>query len=74
MRDISLDVSKIIDGIQTVVHPLIPEKWRLCQDNKNNIIKQPISICCGNLSQIFILDNSSKCVFSCRLHYPVEVT
>ena len=64
----------MIDGIEAVVNPLIPEKWRLCQDNKENIIKQPISICCRNLSQILILDNSSKCVFSSRSHYPVEVT
>ena len=40
MRDISQDnVLKMIDGIERIVHPLILEKWRLYQDNKENIIK-----------------------------------
>ena len=41
-------MSLILDLL--VVHPLAPEKWRVCEDNKEGCIKSPMSLTMGNVS------------------------
>ena len=67
------DVLQALRSVDWVVHPLIPEKWRLPTDNVKGMIKQPIAICLGNISQMYILDAHTKNIFSGRMHYPVQV-
>ena len=56
---------------QHVVSPLVPEKWRLSDDNKEGSIEQPHCICRGPPSTFFVCNKSV--VYSIRLHYPVQV-
>ena len=67
------DVFQAQRRIDWVVHPLIPEKWHLPTDNVKGMIKQPIAIWLGNISQMYILDAHAKNIFSGRMHYPVQV-
>lgn len=51
--------------------PLVPEKWRLSNDNKEGSIEQLHCICRGPPSTFFVCNKSV--VYSIRLHYPVQV-
>lgn len=54
-----------------VVSPLVPEKWRLSEDNKEGCITQPHCICRGPPSTFFVCNKTT--IYSLRLHYPVQV-
>lgn len=54
-----------------VVSPLVPEKWRLSEDNKEGTIEKPLCICRGPPSTFFVCNKSS--IYSLRLHYPVQI-
>ena len=56
---------------QHVVSPLVPEKWRLSNDNKEGSIRQPHCIFRGPPST-FLVCNKSE-VYRIRLHYPVQL-
>ena len=54
-----------------VVSPLVPEKWRLSEDNKEGCITQPHCICRGPPSTFFVCNKTT--IYSLRSHYPVQV-
>ena len=54
-----------------VVSPLVPEKWRLSEDNKEGSIEQPHCICRLPPSTFFVCNKTT--IYSLRLHYPVQV-
>ena len=54
-----------------VIDPLVPEKWRLSETNKEGCIKRPHAICNGPPSMLFVAND--KTIYSMRLHYPVEI-
>ena len=41
-----------VRSVKNVTGPLIPGKWRVPLDNKEGVIKQPISDCAGNVSYL----------------------
>ena len=51
--------------------PLVPEKRRLSDDNREGSIEQPHCICRGPPSTFFVCNRSV--VYCIRLHYPVQV-
>ena len=55
-----------------VVQPLVPERWRLAEDNQERVIESPLGICAGPPSIFFVFNENN--IFSVRLHYPVQVT
>lgn len=54
-----------------VVSLLVPEKWRLSEDNEEGRIEQPQCICRGPPSTFFVCTKSV--VYSVGLHNPVQV-
>ena len=54
-------VMETLRSVKNVIHPFIPEKWRVPLDNKEGVIKQPIAACAGNVSH---LDAHKKCILS----------
>ncbi|CAB4038822.1 Hypothetical predicted protein, partial [Paramuricea clavata] len=50
-------VRKILkDNAKTVTHTVVPEKYRLREDNKSGVFKAPIGTCMGLLGHIFVSD------------------
>ena len=67
------EVIDTLQSIEWVGHPLYPEKWRLPADNKVGMIKQPVSVCVGNMHSLYIIDGHTGNLFSARLHYPLQI-
>ena len=70
------DVCKVIsENVSLVTHTVVPEKFRLCEDNKKGVLKTPISVALGSLGNIFVSDIVQGKVFKVRAsHYPAGVT
>ena len=66
-------VLAVVKSVEWIVHPLVPEQWRVPLDNKRGVIKMPIAVCIGNLSHIYVLDGHTNAIYSARMHYPVQV-
>ena len=59
-----------------VVSPLVPEKWRLSEDNKEGCIEQPHCICRGPPSTFFVCNKTTINFIACActtLWDPVQV-
>jgi hypothetical protein len=69
-------VRKILtDNAKTVTHTVVPEKYRLREDNKSGVFKAPIGTCMGLLGHIFVSDVVRGKVYKVRAnHYPANVT
>ncbi len=66
----------VIEALQnehTICHPLVPEKWKFSNDNIEGVIKHPICITCGQISELLVLDASMSAFFAVRLHSPADV-
>ena len=58
-----------------VTHTVIPEKYRLTDDNKKGSIKKPIGVCLTPMGHVFVSDIGVGKVFKVRVsHYPANVT
>ena len=63
------------DNAKTVTHSIVPEKYRLREDNKTGVFKAPIGACTGPLGHIFVSDVVQGKVYKVRAnHYPANVT
>ena len=63
------------ENAKTVTHTVVPEKYRLRDDNKIGVLKAPIGTCMGPLGHIFVSDVVQGKVFKIRAnHYPANVT
>ncbi|CAG2235332.1 unnamed protein product [Mytilus edulis] len=76
--DASLEISSkpvrnIVSGIKTITHTIIPEKYRLYEDNKKGTLSSPIAVCITENGMLLIADAAKGKLFSARLHYPVDV-
>ena len=67
------EVLDILEEVDYVVHPLVPERWRVFDENKEGVIKTPIAVCFGTISQLLVLDKHTSSIYALRLHYPVQV-
>ena len=72
----SPSVRKILtENAETVTHTVVPEKYRLREDNKRGVFKAPIGTCKGPLGHIFVSDVVQGKVYKVRAnHYPANVT
>ena len=53
----SPSVRKILtENAKTVTHTVVPEEYRLREDNKRGVFKAPIGTCMGPLGHIFVSD------------------
>ena len=58
-----------------VTHTVVPEKYRLREDNKRGDFKAPIGTCMGPLGHIFVSDVVQGKIYKVRAnHYPANVT
>lgn len=76
--DASLEISSkpvrdIISKVKTITHTIIPEKYRIYEDNKKGIISAPIALCKMENGNLLLVDAQKGKLFSIRLHYPVDV-
>ena len=65
-------VLTLLEGVDWLVHPFMPERWRVFDENKEWVIKTPIAICNGAKSQLLVLDNYKYVVYALGLHYPAH--
>jgi len=56
-----------------VVCTIVPEKFRKCDDNHSNILKEPIDICLSEDPSVLYVADRMGFNYSIRLHYPAEV-
>ena len=72
----SPSVRKILtENAKTVTHTVVPEKYRLREDNKRGVFKAPIGTCMGPLGNIFVSDDVQGKIYKVRAnHYPANVT
>ena len=72
----SPSVRKILtENAKTVTHTVVPEKYRLREDNKRGVFKAPIGTCMGPLGHIFVSDVVQGKICKVRAnHYPANVT
>ena len=72
----SPSVRKILtENAKTVTHTVVPEKYRLREDNKRGVFKAPIGTCMGPLGHIFVSDVVQGKIYKVRAnHYPANVT
>jgi len=72
----SPSVRKILtENAKTVTLTVIPEKYRLREDNKRGVFKAPIGTCMGPLGHIFVSDVVQVKIYKVRAnHYPANVT
>ena len=54
------------DNAKTVTHTIVPEKYRLREDNKTGVFKAPIGACTGPLGHIFVSDVVQGKVYKVR--------
>ena len=66
-------VRKILtENAKVVTHTVVPEKYRLREDNKTGVFKAPIGTCMGPLGHVFVAQGK---VYKVRAnHYPAKVT
>ncbi len=58
-----------------ITHTIVPEKYRITDDCKKGILKNPVDIAMGPLGNMFIRDIWSRKVLKVRVsHYPANVT
>jgi hypothetical protein len=58
-----------------VTHTVVPERYRITDDNKEGVLKNPVGIAIGPLGNMFISDIGSQKVLKVRVsHYPANVT
>ena len=58
-----------------VTHTVVPEKYRITDDNKKGVLKSPVAVAMGPLGNIFISDIGTRNVLKVRAsHYPANVT
>ena len=63
------------DNAKTVTRTIVPEKYRLREDNKTGVFKAPIGACTGPLRHIFVSDVVQGKVYKVRAnHYAANVT
>lgn len=61
--------------VTTITHTIMPEKYRLSDNNKKGMLQQPIGICAGTMGHLFVTDCATGNVFQVRAsHYPADVT
>lgn len=64
----SPSVRKILtENAKTVTHTVVPEKYRLREDNKRGVFKAPIGTCMGPLGHIFVSDVVQGKVYKLRI-------
>ena len=57
-----------------VTHTVVPEKYRITDDNKKGILKSPVDITMGPLGNVFISDVGTGKILKVRAsHYPASV-
>ena len=57
-----------------VTHTVVPEKYRITDDNKKGILKSPVDITMGPLGNVFICDVGTGKILKVRAsHYPASV-
>ncbi|CAG2230480.1 unnamed protein product [Mytilus edulis] len=67
----SPDMQKVIVWITDTI---VPEKYRVVENNKTGILSDPAGICLDQHGSLYVSDSSKGKVLFVRLHYPVDVT
>ena len=68
------EVCSVLAGVKQVTHTFVPEKFRVCDDNKQGILQQPRGICAGPMCNIFVSDQARGVVLKVRAsHYPADI-
>ena len=58
-----------------VTHTVVPEKYRITDDNKQGVLKSPVAIAMGPLGNMFLSDIGTGKVLKVRVsHYPANIT
>ncbi|VDI07902.1 Hypothetical predicted protein [Mytilus galloprovincialis] len=70
--DASLEISSkpvrnIVSGIKTITHTIIPEKYRLYEDNKKGTLSSPIAVCITENGMLLIADAAKGKLFFCTI-------
>lgn len=64
----SPSVRKILtENAKTVTHTVVPEKYRVREDNKRGVFKAPFGTCMGPLGHIFVSDVVQGKVYKLRI-------
>ena len=65
---------KIIQqNAETVTHTVVPEEYRLRDENKRGVLKTPIGSCVGPSGHVFVRDVMDGKVYEVRAnHYPAS--
>ena len=75
MLEVSSDsVLKVLSSQKIVLQTIIPEKYRLYDNNKKGVIKSPTALCLGSYGKVLLVNADKEKLLSARLHYPVDVT
>ena len=68
------EVLATISGVDRITHTMVPEKFRVCDGNKQGVLQQPMVICAGPLCNIFVSDANKGIVLKVRgSHYTANV-
>ena len=76
MQISSPSVRKVIEqNAQTVTPTVVPEKYRLRDDNKRGVLQTPIGLCMGPSGHVFVSNVMNGKVYKVQAnHYPANVT
>ena len=67
-------VLKVLQKVGKVVHTVVPEKFRVTNENKPGIFAQPVAICASSGTTVFVADIGKNAVFKVRVgHYPAGI-
>lgn len=73
----SPEVLHTLKEVSTVVHQLVPEKYRFSESNKVGMFPHPVAITCGQEGKFFFLDHNahkrSTRLVEADLHNPVRL-
>ena len=68
-------VTAVLDKVKAVTHTVVPEKYRVTEDNKRGVLRKPIGVCRGPMGHIFVSDFEHGKVVKIRAnHYPANVS
>ncbi len=77
LRLTSPEVLEVVSNLNSIVHTLIPDKYRLTDSNKVGLYPHPVAICIGPSGKFIFLDHSStkqqSKVCLADFHNPVRV-
>jgi hypothetical protein len=72
------NVLKVLEQVKTVVHTVVPEKYRYWKTNLAGGCPRPIAVCPGLQRSFLIIDYDFKSctakLLTARLHQPVDVS